>query len=317
MARLPMLIDCDPGLDDAIALLTAAQLTDLVGVTTVNGNVGIDHTTHNALAVVQVAGLDIPVHRGAARPLLAPTIDAAYVHGPTGLGSVDIPELDREVDSDDAVGFILDCARSIDDLHLVAVGPLTNIALALRRDPSLPSRLGGFTIMGGGAHAGNVTSVAEFNVWADPEAAAIVFREFPMTTMVGLDVTHRVLMRPADRDRLRGGGGPAATLAADLLDFAVARAGEIAGRDGAPIHDATAVMAVVAPDLFRGDHRPVDVELIGTLTRGMTVVDERPGGRAGEGPDDANALVLLDADEQAVVDGIVDAIIALDAARLR
>ena len=135
MARPPMLIDCDPGLDDAIALLTAAQLTDMVGITTVNGNVGIEHTTHNALAVAQVSGLDIPVHRGAARPLLAPTIDAAYVHGPTGLGTVEIPELDRDVASDDAVGFILDMARSIDDLELVAVGPLTNIALALRRDP--------------------------------------------------------------------------------------------------------------------------------------------------------------------------------------
>ena len=307
-----MLIDCDPGLDDAIALLAAAHLTDLIGITTVNGNVGIDHTTHNALAVTQIAGLDVPVHRGAARPLIAPTIDAAYVHGPTGLGSVDLPALTRSVASNDAVGFICDTARAIDDLHLVAVGPLTNIALALRADPELPSRLGGFTIMGGGAHVGNVTSVAEFNVWADPEAAAIVFREFPMTTMVGLDVTHRVLMRPADRDRLRAAGGPAAGLAADLLDFAVARAGEIAGRDGAPIHDASAVMAVVRPDLFRGDERPVDVELAGTLTRGMTVVDERPGGRAGEGPARANALVLSDADEQAVVDAIVDAVIALD-----
>ncbi len=315
MARLPMLIDCDPGLDDAIALLAAAQLTDLVGITTVNGNVGIEHTTHNALAVAQVSGLDIPVHRGAARPLLAPTIDAAYVHGPTGLGSVEIPELDRDVASDDAVGFILDTAHAIHGLHLVAVGPLTNIALALRRDPTLPTRLGGFTIMGGAARSGNVTPAAEFNVWADPEAAAIVFREFPMTRMVGLDVTHRVLMRTADRDRLREAGGPAATLAADLLDFAMARAGAIAGRDGAPIHDATAVMAAVAPELFRGEHRPVEVEVAGTHTRGMTVVDERPGGRAGEGPDAANALVVLDADEAAVVDAIVTAIIDLDAAR--
>lgn len=313
MARLPMLIDCDPGLDDAIALLAAAQLADLVGITTVNGNVGIEHTTHNALAVTQIAGLDIPVHRGAARPLLAPTMDASYVHGPTGLGSVELPPLTRSEASADAVGYICDTARAVDGLHLVAVGPLTNIALALRADPDLPDRLGGFTIMGGGAHVGNTTAVAEFNVWADPEAAAIVFREFPMTTMVGLDVTHRVLMRPADRDRLRAAGGPAASLAADVLDFAVARSGEIAGRDGAPIHDASAVMAVVRPELFTGDDRPVDVEVSGALTRGMTVVDERPGGRAGEGPAAANAHVLRDADEAAVVEGIVDAVIALDA----
>ena len=313
MARLPMLIDCDPGLDDAIALLAAAHLAELVGITTVNGNVGIEHTTHNALAITQIAGLDIPVHRGAARPLLAPLMDAAYVHGPTGLGTVELPPLTRAEASADAVGFICDMARSVDDLHLVAVGPLTNIALALRADPDLPARLGGFTIMGGGAHVGNTTPVAEFNIWADPEAAAMVFREFPMTTMVGLDVTHRVLMRPAERDRLRAAGGPAALLAAELLDFAVARAGEIAGRDGAPIHDASAVMAVVRPDLFTGDERPVEVEVSGSLTRGMTVVDERPRGRAGEGTEAANALVLRDADEAAVVGGIVDAVIALDA----
>ena len=307
-----MLIDCDPGLDDAIALLAAAHLTELVGITTVNGNVGIDHTTHNALAVVQATGLDVPVHRGAARPLVAPTVDAAYVHGPTGLGDVELPALERSPASTDAVGFICETARAVDGLHLVAVGPLTNIALALRADPDLATHLGGFTIMGGGAHAGNVTAVAEFNVWADPEAAAIVFREFPMLTMVGLDVTHRVLMRSSDCDRMRAVGGPATSLAADLLDFAVERAGRIAGRDGAPIHDASAVIAAIRPDLFTGTTRHVDVELHGALTRGMTVVDERPGGRAGEGPAEPNALVLSDADERTVVDAIVDAVIALD-----
>ena len=307
-----MLIDCDPGLDDAIALLAAAHLTDLVGITTVNGNVGIEHTTHNALAVAQVSGRDIPVHRGAERPLIAPTIDAAYVHGPTGLGSVEIPDLKRDIDSDDAVGFILDMARSVDDLQLVAVGPLTNIALALRRDPSLPSRLGGFTIMGGGAHIGNVTAVAEFNVWADPEAAAIVFREFPMTTMVGLDVTHRVLMGATDRDRMRAAGGPAATLAADLLDFAVARADEIAGRNGADPRRH-------CRDVSRGArtlHRRRASRRGRTLGHDHSRHDRRrrPSGRAsGRGPAPANARVLLDADEQAVIDGIVDAIIALDA----
>ena len=312
MRRSPLLLDCDPGLDDAIALLAAAHLGDLVGVTTVNGNVGIDHTTHNALAIVEAAGIDIPVHRGAARPLIAPTIDAAYVHGATGLGDVDLPTPTREPASNDAVAYICDTARSVDGLHLVAVGPLTNLALALQADPDLPSHLDGLTIMGGGAHAGNVTPVAEFNVWADPEAAAIVFRTFPMLTMVGLDVTHRVLMGPNDRDRMRAVDGPATRLAADLLDYAVTRAGEIAGRDGAPIHDASAVVSVVRPELFSGTNRPVDVELGGALTRGMTVVDERPGGRAGEGPAEANALVLYDADDRAVVDTIVDAVIALD-----
>lgn len=308
---IPMLIDCDPGIDDAIALLTAMSRANLVGITTVNGNVGIEHTTHNALAIAQIAGADVPIHRGATRPLLAPTIDAAYVHGATGLGSVELPALSRDIDSDDAVGFILDMARSIDNLHLVAVGPFTNIALALRRDPTLPQRLGGFTIMGGAAGPGNVTATAEFNVWADPEAAAMVFNEFPMLTMVGLDVTHKVLLGPAERDRMHAAGTPAALLAAGLLDHAVTVASEIRGWKGAPIHDASAVMAVLRPDLFEGRSHSVAVEVSGSLTRGMTVVDQRVGGRDGTDERPANAHVLFDAQSDQVVTEIVDAVIDL------
>jgi pyrimidine-specific ribonucleoside hydrolase len=139
-----------------------------------------------------------------------------------------------------------------------------------------------------------------------------VFEDFPMVTMVGLDVTHRVLMRTNDRNRLRDAGGTAATLAADLLDYALERAGSIRGTDGAPIHDASAVIAAVAPELFSGTHHRVVVELAGTHTRGMTVVDERIGGRDGHETSTANALVLRDANEQEVIDAVVDAIIELD-----
>ncbi len=307
-----MLIDCDPGVDDAIALMVAAHRADLVGVTTVNGNVGIDATTHNALAVLELAGLDVPVHRGAARPLISPPVDARHVHGPTGLGSVEIPDPSRTEESADAAGFICDMARSTAHLQLVAIGPLTNIALALRKDPTLPSRLGGFTIMGGAWGGGNVTASAEFNIWADPEAAAIVFEEMGMFTMVGLDITHKVLMGTAERDRLRDSSTPCAVLAADLIDHAVARAGEIRGWEGAPIHDATAVIAVVEPTLFTGDHRPVAVELNGAHTRGMTVVDDRPGGSDGHTGPLPNTNVLRTVDAGAVLSGIVDAVIALD-----
>jgi len=303
-----MLIDCDPGLDDAIAILAAAHLADLVGITTVNGNVGIEHTTHNALAVVETGGLDIPVHRGAARPLISPTMDASHVHGPSGLGSVEIPDVKTSPASHDAVGFILDMSRSVDRLHLVAVGPLTNIALALRADPSLPSRLSGLTIMGGAAVGGNVTPVAEFNIWADPEAAAIVFRDVTNLTMVGLDVTHQILMGVPERDRLRHAGFPAAVLAADLLDYAVERAGEMRGWEGAPIHDASAVVAAVRPDLFTGQLRQVQVELQGSLTRGMTVVDQRG---ADDSPNEATTMVLSGADSPAVIDTIIDSVLAL------
>jgi inosine-uridine nucleoside N-ribohydrolase len=306
MSPVPMLIDCDPGLDDAIALMTAAGLADLVGITTVNGNVGIDHTTHNALAVAQVAGLDIPVHRGAERPFVNEPMDAARVHGPTGLGTVTTPALTRSVESDDAVTFILDMARSVDGLHLVPVGPLTNIALALEADPTLPSRLSGITIMGGAAVGGNVTATAEFNIWADPEAADVVFRLGGPITMVGLDVTHQVLLGPRERDTMRAADSAAASLAAELLDYAVERAGEIREREGAPIHDACAVVAVTHPHLFGGDRHPVAIELTGSHTRGMTVVDTRPGTG---GP--ADVLVLRDVDADAVIELIVGAVTSI------
>jgi len=306
-----MLIDCDPGLDDAIAILTAASLTNLVGVTTVNGNVGIEHTTHNALAVLETAGLDVPVHRGAHRPLIAATIDARHVHGETGLGSVELPEISRTEASRDAVGYILDTARSVDGLHLVAMGPLTNIALALQRDPDLPRYLSGITIMGGAAVGGNVSPTAEFNIWADPEAAAMVFRDAPGLTMVGLDVTHQVLLGTPERDRLRAAAFPAAVLAADLLDYAVERSGEIRGWAGAPIHDACAVVAAVRPQLFGGDHRHVEVELSGSLTRGMTVVDQRD--LAPNKSASPTTLVLRDVDAPAVVNTIVESVLSLRA----
>lgn len=303
MAPVRMLIDCDPGLDDAIALLTAAHHAELVGITTVNGNVGIDHTTHNALAVAQVAGLDVPVHRGAARPFVNEPVDARYVHGPTGLGSVEVPDITRTADSDDAVGFILECARTIEDLHLVAVGPMTNIALAVQADPELRSRLGGFTIMGGAAAGGNTTAVSEFNIWADPEAADVVFRAMGPFTMAGLDVTHQVLLGPAERDAMRSADTPTSRLAAELLDYAVDRAGELRGGAGAPIHDACAVLAVTHPELFGGSEHRVSVEVDGTHTRGMTVVDRRPNAE----PTDAPIRVLTSADAEAVVELIVEA----------
>ena len=303
-----MLLDCDPGVDDAIAILCAAQLTDLVGITTVHGNVDIDHTTRNALAVTQTAGLDVPVHRGAPRPLIAEPRDARHVHGATGLGAVEIPDPTRSIESDDAAGFIIDASHDHDELHLLAVGPLTNIAVALERDPKLRHRLGGFTIMGGAAVGGNVTPSAEFNVWADPEAAARVFAAIGPMTMVGLDVTGQVLLGTQERDELAAVGNPITTLAAELLDFAIARAELQRGEPAAPIHDACAVAAVTHPRLFGGGHHPVAVELAGTLTRGMTVVDERPG------PDrDGPVHVLRDVDADAVIRLIVDAVTTLGA----
>ena len=304
---VPMLVDCDPGLDDAIALLTAAHFADLVGITTVNGNVGIDHTTHNALAVAQIAGLDVDVHRGASHPLVDNPRGARHVHGATGLGNVELPAVTRSVQSEDAVGFILETSHHVKGLHLVAVGPLTNVAEALQQDATLPDRLSGLTIMGGAAIGGNVTAVAEFNIWADPEAADIVFRLGGDITMVGLDVTQQVLLGTTQVNQMRAARTPAANLAAELLDYAIDRSSELRGWNGAPIHDACAVLAVTHPQLFDGKRQPVNVELTGTHTRGMTVVDDRGSSTNNDG----NVRVLRAADADAVIKLIVEAATAV------
>lgn len=273
---MKLILDCDPGLDDAVAILVAARYADLIGITTVAGNVGIRRTTRNALVVAQLAGLDLPVHRGAAKPLAGPAVDGSRIHGETGLGNALLPDLKRAESSADAVGYICDTARSVDDLHLLAVGPLTNVALAIERDPDLRRHLGGLTIMGGSAGPGNITSVAEFNILADPEAAAIVFEKAAPVTMVGLDVTNKVVVGAGETTRMRAAGTPAATLAADVTDFLRDRFRQHVGQSVVPLHDATAVIAATHPHLFERSRHPVAVEVRGEITRGMTVADLRP-----------------------------------------
>ncbi len=298
-----MVIDCDPGQDDAIALLCAARYADVIGITTVNGNVSVDKTTDNALIVTQIAELDIPVHRGTAAPLVEPPRHADHVHGASGLGGPVLPPLERHTASDDAVSYLLDISRTESDLWLVPTGPLTNIALAIRRDPTFMDRFAGVVLMGGSATVGNVTPKAEFNVWADPEAAAIVFEAGHDLTMVGLNVTHQVRVGSTDATTLREADTATALFVADLIDF-YTRAVEHQGR-GAAIHDACAVLAVTHPELFGGHRHHVGVELTGRLTRGMTVIDER-----GHDAQDSNATVLFDVDADAAIAAILGAAIS-------
>ena len=297
--RPKIILDCDPGVDDSLAILTAARYGDLVGITTVNGNVSLEHTTRNALAVAQIAQLHVPIHRGADRPLVAPVHGATRVHGATGFGMVEHPELHRGETSTDATGYLLEMSRTHADLDLIAVGPLTNIALAIRRDPGFVARLRSLTIMGGAAHGmGNVTASAEFNIWADPEAAAIVFDAGATPTLIPLNLTLQVTADHGTIAQLRAEPTPTATLAADLLAHTTG-----VGVDGtAALHDPCAVLAITHPDLFGVRARHVAIELNGTHTRGMTVVDERRHGIA-----EPNALVGYDADTAAVVALIVAA----------
>ncbi len=310
--RKKLILDCDPGLDDAIALLAAAHHAELVGITTVAGNVGIGRTTRNALAVAQLAGVDVPVHRGAAGPLAGHPVDGSRIHGASGLGDSVLPDPTRSEASDDAVAYICDTARSVDDLHLLAIGPLTNVALALKRDPDLRRHLAGLTIMGGSTGAGNITPVAEFNIWADPEAAAVVFEKAAPVTMVGLDVTNKVVFGDDETARMRAGGTPVAEFAAGLIDFLRDRFRQYVGQSVVPVHDATAAIAAPHPHLFERSRHPVAVEVQGKHTRGMTVADLRPAALIRAiGPTSPPASdIVWDTDVEAVRELIIQSVLA-------
>jgi inosine-uridine nucleoside N-ribohydrolase len=292
MTRPRIILDCDPGHDDAFAILMAGRHTEMVGITTVSGNVGLELTTRNALVTCQLLGLDVPVHAGADRPLVKPAEHAENIHGETGLDGPTLPPLNREVAGEDAAGFIIDSARRTDDLWLVAIGPLTNVALALRRDPGLADRLAGISIMGGSLTFGNTTAAAEFNIWADPEAADVVFRSGVRMKMVGLDLTHQFKMDAPRIERIRALGSAASTFAADLLTFFAGSYREVTGSVGGPLHDPCAVMALSHPELFESESLNLVVELRGEHTRGMTLPDRR--GSHKSPPANVEAMTRID-----------------------
>ena len=220
---------------------------------------------------------------------------AAFIHGESGLDGPTLPPLTRRPADGTAVRFLLESAEARDDLWLVATGPLTNVALALGEEPGLAQRLRGISLMGGSYGTGNVTPTAEFNILADPEAAAVVFGSGARLVMAGLDLTHRFRMNPTRVAAVRALGNRAATFAAELLDaYGAAYARSFGPEVGVPLHDPCAVLALTHPALFASEERHVQVELAGTLTRGMTVVDRRRGAR-GEAP---NTTVLTDLDDE-------------------
>ena len=268
-----MIIDCDPGHDDMVALILAHRHADVLGITTVSGNAPLAATTANALMVTALLDAETPVHAGAAKPLVGEPVHAAVVHGENGLAGVDRLPHDRVVASDDAVGFLLDAAA--EDVWIVPLGPLTNIALAIERDPDWVRRIAGISLMGGSAGPGNATPTAEFNIFADPEAAARVFSSGADITMCGLNLTHQLRTDDAISARLHAVGSPAARLAAQAFDHLHDRMDVLIGQRDAALHDPCAVLAVTHPELLECEPRAVAVETKGELTRGMTVVDER------------------------------------------
>jgi len=291
-----IILDCDPGHDDALAIAVAGRHTDLLGITTVAGNVPLPLTTRNALAVVAVLGLDVPVHVGSPRPLVAEPRTAEFIHGASGLDGPPLPEVLPEPASRDAVGFIIDAVRARPgQVWLVATGPLSNVALALRAAPDLADQVAGIALMGGGIPWGNVTPAAEFNVLVDPEAADVVFRSGARLIMVGLNVTHQWKIGPAERERIRAAGGRVAGFCADLLDFyGAAYARAFSGVPAGPLHDPIAVLALTHPELFEVTPYHVVIELTGTHTRGMTVADLRGVRRSA--PPNVDVLTRIDAE---------------------
>lgn len=303
-----ILVDCDPGHDDAVMLVTAAAYADVVAVTTVNGNVGLESVTRNALAITEALDWDVTVAAGAARPLLSEPVDASEVHGETGLDGVSLADPTRTA-RDDAIDVIVESVRGEEGLWIVAAGPLTNIALALRAAPDLEDRLAGISLMGGSAAEGNVTAAAEFNVYADPEAAAIVFGASCPVHMCGLDLTHLVTCDQTLADRLRAIGGPAAILVAEVVDAQLSAFGSYASAtEDPPLHDPVALLAVTHPHLFRRRRVPIAVETGSGIARGATIVDRRDVDRRGTDP--AGGVTtewVFDTDGDALIELIVDA----------
>jgi purine nucleosidase len=295
-----VVLDCDPGIDDAFAIAFACGHPglDLAGVTTVAGNVGLDRTTANALSLLEFLGHPgVPVAAGSPAPLLRAFHDARDVHGESGLGAAKLPAPRGRPLGVHAVDFLIDAISAAPGtVTLVATGPLTNIALAVRQHPQLASQVADLVIMGGSAGRGNVTPAAEFNIWCDPEAAAIVFGAGWRVTMAGLDVTLEARATTAVQHRMRALG----RLGGELLLPGLGGYRSTAG-DGQPVHDVCALALVAAPGLFRCEPARVEVETLGRWTSGMTVTDFAAA------PEDRNALVATSIDVAGFWDLVLDA----------
>jgi pyrimidine-specific ribonucleoside hydrolase len=275
---IPVIIDCDTGVDDALALLFAVRHPgiDLRAVTCVAGNTDVDGVVRNTLTVLEQAGAgDIPVARGAERPLIEPVRTAQHVHGLDGMGDLGLPAPTRVALDVDAVTLLRrEILASPTPVTLVPTAPLTNIALLLRTHPEVVRNIERIVFMGGAVATGNATPVAEFNVWHDPEAAAVLLTAGVPITMYGLDVFERVIVPTADVQRLRASSEPSLRMAGQLL----AHRDPAATGDPTPtggLGDAGAVCAVVDPDGLTTELLPVEVSLAPGPTRGQTVVDRR------------------------------------------
>ncbi|MFM5080791.1 pyrimidine-specific ribonucleoside hydrolase RihA [Aeromonas veronii] len=309
---LPVILDCDPGHDDAIALILAMASPELkvLAVTTSAGNQTPDKTLNNALRILTLLGRDdIPVAAGAPKPLARELIIADNVHGESGLDGPKLPDPAFAPQAMTGLELMAKCLReSPEPVTLVPTGPLTNIALLLAAHPELKGKIARIVLMGGAAGAGNWTPAAEFNIYVDPEAADMVFKSGIPITMCGLDVTHEAQVMDEDIERVRAITNPVAQCVAGLLDFfMIYHRDPKWGFTGAPLHDPCTIAWLLAPELFHGVECRVDIETSGEHTVGMTVVD-----RYGLTGKPANALVLLGLDRPGFIDLLVTRLRAFD-----
>ena len=303
-----IILDCDPGHDDAIAMLLAHGNPgiELVAVTTVMGNQTLEKVTRNALSVARVAGITgVPFAAGCSRPLVRQIETAPTIHGESGLDGPVLPEPVIELDGRHAVDLIIDTVMASEPgtITLVPTGALTNIAMAARKEPRIVPRVKEVVLMGGGVATGNWSATAEFNIVIDPEAAHIVFNESWPVTMIGLNLTHQALATPDVAARIAAVGTEPARFVGELLEFFAHTYREAQGFDAPPVHDPCAVAFVIDPSIMTVQRVPIDVELGGTLTLGMTVADFRA-----PAPADCTTQAAIDLDTVKFWDLIVDAL---------
>lgn len=275
-AKTSVIIDCDPGHDDAIAILWAlgSPQLDIRAVTTVAGNQSIDKVTRNAIKVLTIAGrYDIPVGMGFEQPLLGKNHDGAIIHGESGLDGPVLPEEGFEKSPLSAVQLMEKVlSESKEPVTLITLGPLSNVARLLLIRPDLKKNVKQIFMMGGGTY-GNWTPAGEFNIWDDPEAAKIVFDSGIFITMAGLDVTQKAYVTDAENDRIKAQGNQVSVFVSELIEYYRQYHYKVEGFPGCTLHDPCAVAALLHPEIFKGEICRVDIERSGTLTRGMTVID--------------------------------------------
>lgn len=314
LSPIPVILDGDPGHDDALAwvLAKASPRLEIRAVTSCCGNQTIEKTTYNALRICTLLGIDAPIAQGLPKPLLSDPVTAPNFHGVSGLDGPALPEPAMDLSPLGAVELMAKTLReSREPVTIIATGPQTNVAALLLAHPELKPKIGHISFMGGGITYGNWTPAAEFNILEDPEAAQVVLASGIPLTMAGLDATEKALVLPEDFQRIRAVGNQVAAVAADWLDFFFTFPRSL-GYEGAPVHDPCAVAVLLKPELFAIRDLYVEVETAGEFCRGATVGDLR--GRTGHAP---NARCLMDTDREGFVNLLIEAVKAYDGREVR